>query len=407
MAKLPRIKFEAILETDDPDQRDMLLKVWDGSGQWLYKTYPMALKRDPRKLAAALANLDIDLPEGTAAHTALGDILRSEPRYGRHRSTARTGWTADGRFVLPYRTCPEGPSPKIFHVDRLTPEKTPRPTGDLEAWNSAVTRLCENSAFATFALGVALSGPLLEAFQPQTGLAFNLCGESGAGKTTLLRMAQSVWESPANEQLVRSDITAAGLEELAARHNDGFLAIDELGASELSLLGSRGIIKTMAFTLRDGKGRVRSAAGNRGMGRGDLSWRIAVLTSSEQSLAALSSRARNAGERARYIDIAVPPRSSSGILNFLLPKTEAHAQKIMGHVERVLPANWGVAGAAFIKELVKLESRTETAKQYCDHWIAEARKELPTVLPQSRYIEAFGKIYAALRIAKEGTYIRV
>jgi putative DNA primase/helicase len=102
---------------------------------------------------------------------------------------------------------------------------------------------------------------------------FQLFGNSTKGKTTCLIAASSVAGPGIRSELLNWDITDAGLEEVAAGHNDSLLCLDEVGQIRTDAPTSVAKkLRTHAFKLAGGRGRLRSSLWGQKLGARELRW---------------------------------------------------------------------------------------------------------------------------------------
>lgn len=406
------LKIPAVYKTDNPNEHLLLVEVLTNDGKYHDHLMPRAWMSDPRKIVAELYSIDAALPaDEKAARDLVKAILATEGNAKRKRLTDKTGWADAENYVRPEMTY--GPAAqKIRHRQNiLNSRKKPGPkrreilrkqrAEQLESWKNGISPLCEASSYATFAIGLALSGPILSFFSPPTGLVFNTSGPSGSGKSSILTVAQSVVCSP--NKLGGLDVTQTRLEELAAEANDSFLALDDMGTAELSTAGIRLLIKALSYSVRDGKGRQRSKTYDAAVGHDTLNWRVSVLTNSEERLSAYDAKMRNSGELNRFVDVFVPDKGEGGVLDLLTESQESFNQDaatIISTATKAASENHSVCLERFLRALTKDSAKSKKfVLAHQARFCAKVRKNPAYDSIQDRYVQAFGKVYAALQLA--------
>jgi uncharacterized protein (DUF927 family) len=237
------------------------------------------------------------------ARRALVQFLAEVATERRVRTVPRCGWHGQPPrvYVLPdavFGTVPEG--------ERLYLDLDPRPTifrmaDSLDGWKAEVSALCVGNSRLLFAVSAAFAAPLLPLLGEEGG-GINLRGESSKGKTTIIDVAASVWEAPSKtgpDAFVRPwRATANAIEWVAQSHNHALLPMDELGQAEPREIGET------LYMLANGAGKERARTG--GGTRPKATWSTLVLSSSEESAAALAQQAGKrlkAGQEVRLLDI--------------------------------------------------------------------------------------------------------
>jgi hypothetical protein len=167
--------------------------------------------------------------------------------------------------------------------------------GTVDGWHTEVAALCVGNSRLTFAVCVALAGPLLHATGDESG-GVHLVGSSSTGKTTALYVAGSVWGSHAF--LRRWRATANAIDAQAAQHCDTLLVLDELAQVDSKEAGS------IAYSLANGQGKAR--ANRTGTAKPVLNWRLLFLSAGEIGLAqhmAEGGKRTRAGQETRLAEV--------------------------------------------------------------------------------------------------------
>lgn len=401
MPKSQVLTIKAVYQTDNPNEYVMLFRVLTARGKYANVFVPKAWVHEPRKILTQLANIDAALP--TDSKEAL-DLIRAaiakEGKVPRKRLTKKTGWVDENTYVLAHKSYGLGGN-QIRHLqDIQNPNATASP-GSIKGWKDGVADLCRGSSYVTFGIGIALVGPTLAFYFPATGLVFNMCGRSGGGKSSTMIVTQSVVGSAA--KLRGADATKAGLENLATRLSDGLVTLDDLGSAEDSSKGLQSLIKYMSYSLRDGKGKLRSDHYNNLTGQENEHWLVAAMTNSEVPISLMANGQRKAGEEVRYIDYSIPPMEEGGILDLWFDNPEgfeADPGTIIKSATVAAEQNNGACLDGLLTHLTQDVAQSKSlANLYCKRFYKLIRKDPAYESIQDRYIEAFGKVYAALRLA--------
>lgn len=180
----------------------------------------------------------------------------------RIHSTAQTGWLVTQEeeltYVLPHRVISTNKCLSVaFQPEQYSPSADSlREKGSLQQWQRQIACYCQGNPVLMFNICAALVPPLLKIVEMDC-FGVHLYGKSSQGKTTALQVAASVWGNGADpaasphSNIQRWNTTANALEGIAAAHNDGFLALDEMGTYSGSDFG------TVVYNLMGGQGKAR------------------------------------------------------------------------------------------------------------------------------------------------------
>lgn len=148
--------------------------------------------------------------------------------------------------------------------------------GTLEQWQSNISKPIASHSKLVVALSSAFAGQLLAPLEQQTGAGVHFKGQSSKGKTTALYVGCSVWGKPSHYCKTWKS-TGNALEHTAYIHNDGFLALDEIGeVANPKELGN------IAYMLANGKGKARLTKEIKA--KPSYAWKIIFLSTGEKSL---------------------------------------------------------------------------------------------------------------------------
>ena len=392
-----RSSLEVIRIVEDLDTQTHYLEVRFADLQGLERTIllPRSIQHKPGRVYETLVDAGAALPaKPSAAEAVISKVLEKGSQvYG--AVTGRTGWY-EGCFVLPERTFGSHPR-DLRHWERGTKTAdVSGSAGSLEVWRDGLVSGCAASSYLTFAIALAFTGPLLRPLGHEEGFFFNLAGESSTGKTLAGRAARSVIGRADQTGIFTPDAKDRGLEELAFRHNDLFLCLDDLGRMKGSKSTIRDTLRKAAYTLAGGRGMIRSKVVQ--VELPNLTWAAVGLTSWENPL---NEFQRAEGEQIRLIDLPIPPRSEGGIFD-LNDSTDGDAfirrKRAAKEIEAIIADNYGLAIVAFIEHLVEAGPRAiQKAKEVIKTFVADAREDGDSLL--DRLAEKFGLVLAAATLA--------
>lgn len=278
-----------------------------------------------------VAYTDTGLPVTSTTAREVVDYLsalEAENDLPTERSTARLGWTGDGRFVA---------GADCDHTNVVTDGidlSGYTTAGNLDGWREAVDLVADHPHALLFTFG-ALAAPLLDRLDRPSFL-LNLSYETSSGKTTSLELAASAVGNPrpSSSLLTTWDTTVVGFERRASMLNGVPMFMDETS------VGQDWLIERIIYELSSGQGRVRGKAD--GGLRDQGSWRTVALSTGEQPITSFRQRG---GAAARVVDVharPIPPGSQE-----LIRKLRAATRENYGHAFRrfvdELPDRGGLA----------------------------------------------------------------
>jgi hypothetical protein len=317
------------------------------------------------EIRAQLAAAGLWIATGQGAANRFVEALNSLRTCARVLMVSATGWTGDGRFVMPHRIIGgHAGEPARFSGETHGAHYGER--GDLVSWQDEVARPLEDQALGAFTLCIGFAGPLLS-LNGEDGGGFHLRGGSSSGKTTLAELAGSIWGGGGPQGFAKSwRSTANALEGVAAAHSETLLVLDELALVAADEAGPA------AYQLASGSAKSRSRAD--GGLRNQAGWRVMILSTGEIGLAD-HVRSGKRGERAmtgqevRLLDLEADGGAGLGVwsrkINGLSPAD--FSDRLRGAAKQ----HYGHAGPAFVENLV---SDLEAAKQEAVSFIAEFEK---------------------------------
>lgn len=296
--------FEVIgqCRTNLGDRWGLMIEFYDGDRRKKTHIIPRAdLISERGEAMAALASQGLKFPPG--ATKKLKTALASLDPEARVKIVENAGWVEPGQaYILGDRPIGAKQSEPVRLIGDAQPMRL---AGNFEQWRDLVALPSSSNTRLVLAISAAFVGPLL-ALTGSEGLGLHFRGASSSGKSTALAVAASVAGVP----LGTWRATGNGLEGIAAASNDGLLILDELG--EVSAREVASVI----YMLGNGQGKQR--AGQTGEARKRKTWRVAVLSSGEVSIAQKAqedgSKAKTrAGQEVRLIDIEADAGAGLGV----------------------------------------------------------------------------------------------
>jgi hypothetical protein len=265
--------------------------------------------------------------------------------------TARTGWHGDN-FVLPRATLGSDPALTFHPPDNQSTRGLTK--GTLAEWRRGIRRALKSSSYLTFVMGVNFAAPLAARVDLEETAVVHTSGESGAGKTLLQKVAVSTVGRAKEKDLVSFNQTKVGSEDVMAAWNGTLIAMNEMKTAEATN-DLKSYRVTLAHVLTSGVGRNRSNYSKRDPDLALKTWTAFGITNKEQSLESMASGEREMGERARYIDVVVPPVKKGGIFDRLGDSEESVpnvARTLAKRLTVTIENNYGVAFPPFINYVV-------------------------------------------------------
>jgi hypothetical protein len=224
------------------------------------------------------------------------------------RYTAQAGWQRDvGVFLVGDQVIGETAVQYKTHPSR-NQQGTARPAkrGTLEDWQKLVGTPAACSSVVMTAIASAFAAPLLEPAGHENFLV-NVYGPSKAGKSTALIAATSVYGIGKEQDLPNWNTTALGAQEMARDFNDIVLPMNEvelINGPNKSAYDT--VIRPLIYAYAQGRNRTVSSRAQRVDTGPAQTWRGILVSTAEESfdqLALLGGTKRDAGERARCIEI--------------------------------------------------------------------------------------------------------
>lgn len=266
------------------------------------------LAGDAKEAIRQLLDGGLELTAADGAQRKLGRYLASVMPTTIKELVHQPGWHRSGTYVTPQGNYPPGDDSLIFngHSEQVLDMQQ---EGSPEEWKRLIAAMAPSNKYLMAFLCQSFSALLLPLVNAQTSI-MNLCGNSSQGKTTVLIAATSIFGS--RQRLKSWRATDNGLEGIAAAANHSFLALDEMGEVNPTIIGKA------AYMLGNGKGKSR--ADRSGDIREIKAWMCAIGSSSEVPLQEIMREGgiqSKAGQEVRVIDIEIDSHSPFGAFQCL------------------------------------------------------------------------------------------
>ena len=367
-----------------------LLEWHDADGVKHTQALSMELfQSDGIELRKALAYQGVIIAPDGKARNLLQSYLMSYPTDSRALCVDRVGWH-DNVFVLPNRQVGQHDNGDLI-VYQTTQglDSNYQSNGTLEQWQKDISIPLATHSKLIVALSSAFAGQLLAPLEQQTGAGVHFKGQSSKGKTTALYVGCSVWGKPSNYCKTWKS-TGNALEHTAYIHNDGFLALDEIG--EVATPKELGNI---AYMLANGKGKARLT--KQITAKPSYAWKVIFLSTGEKSLKEImqeNGQKTKLGQEVRLIDIDID-QSEYGLFD-QIDFAEDGAKQSRLLVERS-NQSYGVAGMEWLKYLTSDKEKVIShAKQLLEQYNLDLVAE-----HQQGHIVRVANAFALIAVAGE------
>ena len=225
--------------------------------------------------------------------------------------------------------------------------------GTLQEWNENIAKYCVGNSRLSFAISAAFASILMKSCDLQN-FGFHFVGNSSSGKTTCLNVAASVFGTP--QYVVTWKATDNALENVAYKHNDALLILDELSEVSPSKAGE------VAYMLANGQGKKRLDKNCEA--RETLSWRLIFLSSGEVDLTshmAEDNKTSKAGQKVRLLNIPAKANEKSfGIFEDLHDFKDG--AEFSNYLRSASAKYYGTPAVAFIEKV--LEEKESIRRQF-------------------------------------------
>lgn len=298
------------------------------------------------------------------------------------RMPTSLGWQEDGSFAFDNR---------LFYKDGEVPipsygfeniADTTGVVGTLENWRLVVSSLIRLERWDILSMmAVGFAAPLMR-YTGLNGVTFHICSNgSGHGKTLCQRLASSIWGIPDKFRTTPSTSSIAMVNRL------GLLGTLPLMVDEITHKGRSELEWFPEFLsqMSDGRGKDRMDASTNTERRNATTWSsIALMTSNKHMLDYLTAERSHGseGEIRRLVELVFEKEFIADELTKTL-------------LFQLLPENYGVAGEAYARWLVRNE---DVARSVAKETYAEVFDKFDATGDERFWIAGCASIIAALRL---------
>jgi putative DNA primase/helicase len=173
------------------------------------------ISRDPQAIYSRLSNAGVNVLSAAAKSQLLSMLQSHEQMKPSFRVATRLGWN-NGAIVRPETIIGRPKKPIEQALGTLDPHMLAkyRVRGTLPEWQENVARLCIGNCRLTFAVCLALTGPILRLVSGPRGGGFQFWGPPETGKSTSAVVAGSVFdECTGRGRLIDEGYADGGLTE--------------------------------------------------------------------------------------------------------------------------------------------------------------------------------------------------
>ena len=306
------------------------------------------LHKDSREYRQPLANNGLNISTAKKSIELLDAYLNFHPIKKIALCVDTVGWHGN-QFVTPNRVFGQG---ELIVYQHNAAQKTHyKQKGDLENWRRAIAEKVAEQFKIVFAISIAFSGQLLTLVN-ENGGGFHFVGSSSKGKSLTLKIACSVWGLP-KVYIHTWRATSNSQENIAAQHNHGFIALDEINLANSSTIGD------VVYMLADGEGKDRMSKD--GQNRPTKRWQVMYLSTGEETLESIQKRAgktTKAGQEVRFISLDAVANEHLGIFDTLIDGFESSAKQAE-YLSQATMEHYGVAGQAWLEFITQDKSLIE------------------------------------------------
>jgi Domain of unknown function (DUF927) len=298
------------------------------------------------------------------------------------RMPTSLGWQEDGSFAFDNRLFYKDGEVGIPAYGFENIADTTGVVGTLDNWRLVVSSLIRLERWDILSMmAVGFAAPLMR-FTGLNGVTFHICSNgSGHGKTLCQRLASSIWGVPDKFRTTPSTSAVAMVNRL------GLLGTLPLMVDEITHKGRNDLEWFPEFLsqMSDGRGKDRMEASTNTERRNTTTWSsIALMTSNKHMMDYLTAeRAHGSeGEIRRLVELVFEKEFVADELTKTL-------------LFQTLPENYGVAGEAYAKWLVRNEA---TARNVTKETYAEVFDKFDATGDERFWIAGCASVIAGLRL---------
>ncbi|MGC5780836.1 DUF927 domain-containing protein [Methylobacterium sp. NFXW15] len=334
------------------------------------------LSSDPDIAKKQVAELIAAAPEGTLTAVDYGGWKGREAYIGPGLRRGR-GWN---RYIWTGTTAP-GALLKA---------------GTFCGWRWEVAALCAESSYLTFAVLVALSGPVFAWAGLPEGAAFHFVDKCSTGKATTIRVCATIDGPPGSHSDWRqSDHSFA---ETAASRRDRVVMFN--AAEKAKRADMREILPGITHGLVEGSSKKYSAAVKATLP--NLRIRSPILSNGNRSGAEMAQMAGltwDEQEAARFITIPVPPREAGGLVDRPKVNDPGYSADLIKRLEEGMKRHHGRVLGRWVPYVWANRDRVNSL---IEKFVADVT---PADAHERRIAAKFGLIYATGKIAVETGFL--
>ena len=298
------------------------------------------------------------------------------------RMPTSLGWQEDGSFAFDNRLFYRDGEVEIPAYGFENIADTTGVTGTLDNWRLVVASLMRLERWDILSMmGVGFAAPLMR-FTGLNGVTFHICSNgSGHGKTLCQRLASSIWGVPDKFRTTPSTSAVAMVNRL------GLLGNLPLMVDEITHKGRNDLEWFPEFLsqMSDGRGKDRMEAATNTERRNTTTWSsIALMTSNKHMMDYLTAERPHGseGEIRRLVELVFEKEFVADELTKTL-------------LFQTLPENYGVAGEAYAKWLVRNE---DVARNVTKETYAEVFDKFDATGDERFWIAGCASVLAGLRL---------
>lgn len=303
------------------------------------------------------------------------------------------GWNDDNEFVLNSKIYkPDGtikPVPVRSGMENIY--KATESAGNLKEWQEVVHMMQDKGLTEILTLGLSGFGTPLMALTAYKGITYHACStESGTGKSLSLDLNSSIWGNP-TRYAVSKDTSVVAMEQRLGMLKNLPLNVDEITAK------NRGTgfewVAEFILGMTKGQGKERMESGTNAERLNNTRWAATALLSSNTHIVDFLTGSRehsSEGELRRLLEF---PLSNQ------LVWTAEQSETL-----RKLQKNYGVAGVAYIKWLVR---NRDHAIAVMDKVLQKVEERFNMSNDERFWTAGVASIIAGIQLANEAGVVKI